>query len=160
MHYKVVSATKRGGQSRAARSEKASRRATDSGEVAEKKREGWKEKILAIDGQAEFSDQRLRAVRCSNWGRELLVSTAYNTSRFRTHYDDCRSSRRRRKNANTTARTTTLKSPAFKNYFAPKLSHAAPKEPSRPLPCPGLTSMEERPSQLTCFLNIMRQSHP
>ncbi|KAL0563690.1 hypothetical protein V5O48_018374, partial [Marasmius crinis-equi] len=138
------------GISKGAMSQKASRIAADNGDVNPVLRAKWKKKILAIDKRAGFNENpgRLHAVRCSNCGKEQLVSSAYNISRFRKHYHTCQRKNRQRKKCNPTAQTNTLTSSFYTEYFkaAAKQDQSKtvqPKTPPKPLPCPGLGEAEE-----------------
>ncbi len=125
------------GLSKAAKSEAASRKAADEGVVDAGKREKWKQKILSIDAHAEFDEQNLRAVRCSNCRRSQLVKSANNVSRFESHWKACRGKKR-----GGGMKTLTH---GFDGYFT-KHDHtrtAASKAPPRPLPCPGLSSADD-----------------
>ncbi|KAJ3963627.1 hypothetical protein EV361DRAFT_985692, partial [Lentinula raphanica] len=61
------------GLSKAAIAEKRYAQALDEGKFDEKKMRAFREECLRIDERAEFSAVRLRAVRCSNCGRETTL---------------------------------------------------------------------------------------
>ncbi|KAJ3817168.1 hypothetical protein F5880DRAFT_1618539 [Lentinula raphanica] len=153
------------GLSKAAIAEKRYAQALDEGKFDEKKMRAFREECLRIDERAEFSAVRLRAVRCSNCGRETTCQAkqgAPNSRRFLKHYRNCTQGRIRIPKASIPAsKTSTLTSGIFKGFkkLSAKISHVlgvsstshlsqspkslatSPPSPAlKQFPCPGITA--------------------
>jgi DNA-directed RNA polymerase subunit RPC12/RpoP len=134
------------GISKANISEKKSRDEADSGVWATVERVKWKERILAIDQDANFYDdpdkpERLRAIRCSKCGYDYLVKYKNQTERFREHYVKC-DGHGKRNNINPAANTNAAK---FRGYFTePGLLATLPvlPPPLKEYPCPGISAKD------------------
>ncbi|KAJ7587623.1 hypothetical protein C8J56DRAFT_1081916 [Mycena floridula] len=77
------------GLSKGARSEKASRQAADEGIFDVEERERWKAAVRVYDPKAEFYNDALRTIRCSNCGSHVKAKYANDTGRFRDHRRTC-----------------------------------------------------------------------
>ncbi|KAJ7577185.1 hypothetical protein C8J56DRAFT_798958 [Mycena floridula] len=125
------------GLSKAARSEKASRAAADAGKVDEAARQKWKAGILAVDAHAEFDENNLRQVRCSNCSKWHKAKAANDFSRINEHYKECLLKERHKKKSRAkTSRTSTLLS-----HWTSAIRLRQKNE--KPLPCPGLSEPDE-----------------
>ncbi|KAK7462206.1 hypothetical protein VKT23_007811 [Stygiomarasmius scandens] len=126
------------GQSKAAKSQRKAVEAAKQGEFDPKKRESWKEEIRSIDPKAQFFDDDLLGIRCSNCGGRKRASKPTDTSNFKSHWQRCTTKRYDLKPAKpATARTMPVASKFWKekwNIFShssrPTLPNGKPKPPS------------------------------
>lgn len=133
------------GQSKAARSEKKAREEADNGVCKDPaKREDWKKRILQIDPHAEFYEDQLRAIRCSNCGEKKMATKLNSIDSFKDHHCRCVAKGYDQKKAKSkTAHTSTL--PAlFKRLVTLGKVITGKREKFRPEPCPGLTVCDDQ----------------
>lgn len=149
------------GLSSSAQAEKRYAADLDSGKSDPKKMAAFKKACLEADTHAEFSVERLRAVRCSRCGKETVCTAqkgAPNPHRFTEHRRRCVDGVIRMPKTQVAAEnTSTLTSGAFKGFqklskLSAKISHVLIKSigssssdapPAIPmLPCPGITEAD------------------
>ena len=136
------------GLSKAARSQKAAREAADRGVFDFVKREKWKKRILQIDPKAEFYDEDLRGVRCSNCSRKTKVPDPSNVRVFEKHHERCKAGQYdKQKTKVKTARTSTLTLMGFERVFS---RHRGKSKPAKLEPCPGLSKADD--AQIPVYL--------
>ncbi|KAJ3770857.1 hypothetical protein FB446DRAFT_646265 [Lentinula raphanica] len=142
------------GISKAAISQRKSREDADAGRVDAVTRERWKRKILILDKNAEFDENKLRAVRCSRCSSWVLVKDKNDVSRFRDHQQKCLEKKydKKKKNA-ATAHTSTLLSDVMRakwDLLAGFTRRLLPMGKSKPRPCPRLTDAQN-PQITSCL---------
>lgn len=136
------------GQSKANKSQKATREALACGVYSTKKQELWKEHLRNIDLLAEFDDSKvemLRHVWCSNCGKWQAMPdlTPSKTAIFRKHHDSCKEKNYNKKKANSKmARTSTLTLVTFAHIFSRTLSTTKNQHPRLLEQCLGLSKAD------------------
>lgn len=108
--------------------------------------EAFRSKILADDRYAEFKDKNLRAVRCSNCSKWVMMRALYDLRRWREHRDTvtCRS----RCSKGTATKSICSFFPSQPPAFHLSIDKATITSDS--LPCPGLSG--DLHESIACYL--------